>query len=99
MAEIRWSPEAFERVKSIKEFIERDSPSAAHEFVKGILKRVENLARFPQMGRRAFSGTYPNLRFVVWKRYKIYYEFNKDRNVVEVWGVWDSRSMMPIRKK
>ncbi len=99
MSKVRWSPETFERVKSIKEYIEQDSPAGAYEFAKGILEQIENIALYPKIGKSAFSETYPNLRFLVWKHYKIYYEYRKEEDIVEIWGVWDARSMIPIRKE
>lgn len=98
MANIRWSPEAFERTESIKRYIKKDSPSAALNFAKGILEQVEHVAAFPHIGKSAYSETYSNLRVLVWGNYKIYYEYKKDDDIVEVWGVWDARSMMEVRK-
>ena len=99
MAKIRWSYEAFERVKSIKEYIDKDSPSAAYEFAKGIMNQVENIAQFPQIGKFVYKKPYSNLRMLVWKHYKIYYEYLEAKDVVEIWGIWDSRSMIRVSKK
>lgn len=98
MAKIRWSPEAFDRAESIKLYIDKDSPSAALNFAKGVLEQVEYIAEFPHIGKSAFSETYPNLRVLVWGNYKIYYEYKKGKDIVEVWGVWDARSMMEVRE-
>lgn len=98
MVRIRWSPEAFERAASIKHYIEKDSPSAARNFAEGILEQVEKIAAFPHIGKSAYSETYPNLRVLIWGNYKIYYEYKKSEDIVEVWGVWDGRSMMEVRK-
>lgn len=94
MAKIRWSLEAFERFKNIKEFIGKESPAASEKFAQGIINQIENISTFPKMGKSAFSELYPNLRLLIWKNYKIYYEYNDRENVIEVWGIWDSRSML-----
>lgn len=99
MAKLRWSPEAYERTESIKKYIEKESPGAALEFAKGILEQIENIAAFPFIGKSAYSETYPHLRVLVWENYKIYYEFKKEDDIIEVWGVWDARSMVEVRKK
>lgn len=99
MAKIRWSPEALGRVKRIKQYIENESPSAAHEFIKGILEQIENISLFPNIGKSACSQTYPDLQFLIWRHYKIYYEYVEDEDIVEIWGLWDSRSMMQVRKR
>lgn len=99
MTEIRWSSEAVERVKRIKKYIEKESPSGAHKFARGILECVENIAHFPRIGKSAFSDIHPNLRLLIWKDHKIYYEYNEPKDIVEIWGVWDSRSMLAVRKK
>lgn len=95
MTEIRWSLEAYERLKTIKEFIEQESPEAAQRTVKGLLEQIDHIARFPNIGKSAFSPTYPNLKVLIWKQYKIYYEYKEQDEVVEIWGIWDSRSMLP----
>lgn len=95
MARVIWSPEAYERLKTIKEFIEKDSPQASQKIVQGILEQIDTIARFRRIGKSAFSSTYPNLRLLIWKKYKIYYNYHESDDVVEIWGIWDSRSMLP----
>ncbi|MFQ5864826.1 MAG: type II toxin-antitoxin system RelE/ParE family toxin [bacterium] len=63
--------------------------------VKGLLKQIDNIARFPRIGKKVFSSTYPNLRVLIWKKYKIYYEYKERDDVIEILGIWDSRSMLP----
>lgn len=92
MTKIRWSIEAYERLRTIKEFIAQESPEASQKIIKGLLEQIDHIARFPNIGKSAFSPTYPNLKVLIWKQYKIYYEYN---NLVEIWGIWDSRSMLP----
>ena len=62
----------------IREYIAKDSIFYAHKTVEEILKRVNNLATFPYMGRQVeVHGK--KLRQIIYKSYKIFYklEFNR----------------------
>jgi toxin ParE1/3/4 len=55
---IRWSAIAIEDLKSIRAYIASDNPSAATRIALRIRDAVNNLERFPQMGRVGrVSGT------------------------------------------
>lgn len=95
MAKVRWSPEAYERLKAIKEFIEKDSPQASRKIVKGLLERIDTISQFPRIGKSAFNSVHPDLRVMIWKKYKIYYTYKQQDDIIEIWGIWDSRSMLP----
>jgi toxin ParE1/3/4 len=48
---IRWSPTAVSDVKSIREYIARDSPAAARKMASRIKEAAGRLASFPLSGR------------------------------------------------
>lgn len=59
---IRWSATAVEDLRSIRAYIARDNPSAAAHIALRIREAVNNLDRFPQMGR---PGRVPGTRELV----------------------------------
>jgi toxin ParE1/3/4 len=48
---ILWSPTARGDLRHIRRYIAQDNPAAADSTVRRILRSVENLATFPQLGR------------------------------------------------
>ena len=59
---IVWSPGAVEDLKSLRAYIAQHNPAADAETARAILKGVENLRRFPAMGR---PGRVPHTRELV----------------------------------
>ena len=59
---IRWSPTAVSDLKSIREYIARDSPTAAREVAARIKEAAGRLASFPLSGR---AGRVPGTRELV----------------------------------
>ena len=57
------SPEAFEDLQSIQEFIALNNPNAAEEIIDQLFAAFENLAKFPHMGHRRADLTKRNVRF------------------------------------
>jgi plasmid stabilization system protein ParE len=51
VAEVRWTPQAIDDLRSIAEFIAKDSPHYARLFVLDAFAAVERLADFPRSGR------------------------------------------------
>jgi addiction module RelE/StbE family toxin len=59
---IRWSPTAVSDLESIREYIARDSPSAARKVANRIKESVNRLCNFPLSGR---AGRVPGTRELV----------------------------------
>ena len=59
---IRWSPTAVSDLKSIRNYIAKDSPTAARKFATRIKEAAERLANFPLSGR---AGRVPGTRELV----------------------------------
>lgn len=77
-----WSPLALERVAEIAEFIARDRPSAAAEWVEAIFASVERLRRFPRSGRSVAESQRADLREVVSGDHRVIYRVELERLVV-----------------
>ncbi|MGA3082544.1 MAG: type II toxin-antitoxin system RelE/ParE family toxin [Terracidiphilus sp.] len=59
---IRWSPTAVSDLESIRDYIARDSPSAARKVANRIKESVNRLINFPLSGR---AGRVPGTRELV----------------------------------
>lgn len=51
MPPLKWTPESLRDVERVHDFLAAQSPEAALRAVKAIRQGVEQLGRFPQMGR------------------------------------------------
>jgi toxin ParE1/3/4 len=50
MAKVIWADSAIQDLDAIADYIALDKPAAAHQLVQQVLKVVEVLQKFPQMG-------------------------------------------------
>jgi addiction module RelE/StbE family toxin len=48
---VRWTPTALRDIQSVSDHIAAERPSAAGEVVERILQGIDNLSRFPEIGR------------------------------------------------
>jgi toxin ParE1/3/4 len=87
MAEIRWTEEAADWLKSIYDYIAQDDPSAAGRVVAGIYERVQLLKSFPALGHRYRSEPEGDIRILLYGHYRIAY-LTKGRDTVEILGVF-----------
>lgn len=75
MAEIRWTEAAAADLESIAAFISLDSPHYSHLFVLDILRAVEKLSTFPNLGRIVPEKNDPAIREIILGTYRIVYRF------------------------
>src|SRR5690348_15739819 len=73
MVEVRWTPQAVEDLKSIAEFISRDSAYYAQLLVIDVLEATDRLALFPQSGRVVPELKNPSIREILLGNYRIVY--------------------------
>ncbi|HEX8692838.1 MAG TPA: type II toxin-antitoxin system RelE/ParE family toxin [Longimicrobium sp.] len=77
-----WSPLALERVVEIGEYIARDRPQAAADWVDSIFASVRHLERFPLSGRSVPESTRSDLREIIHGRYRVIYRLDPDYLIV-----------------
>ena len=85
MAQIIWSPESFEHLNEIAEFIAKASPENAAHTVENIIKKVIQLKNNPESGRIIPEFNKNNRREIFHGSYRIMYEIND--SVIEVTAV------------
>ncbi len=71
--EIEWTRRTRQDVLEIGDFIARDKPMAAAEWVRRLIDTVERIALFPLSGRVVPEVDRPNIREVVVDSYRIVY--------------------------
>lgn len=73
MRKIEWTPSALSDVKSLRDFIARDSVAYSDRFVQHIIEVIENLASYPMMGRKMPEALDDNIREILFQKYRIVY--------------------------
>jgi len=71
--QIKWSDDALEDVEAIRDYIRKDSPYHAHQFVEKVFERVDKLGDFPKSGRKIPEYDHPDWREVMMGDYRIMY--------------------------
>ena len=86
MAEISWTEEAQRWLTDIFKYVATENPQAAARTVLGIYERVQDLARFPEIGSR-YAASSRHVRILLYGHYRIAYLIKDDRNI-DVLGVF-----------
>lgn len=69
-----WSPEAFEDIQSIAEYIGRDSEYYARATISKIIDFSQSVSRFPQMGREVPEFKNKHIRERLVYSYRLVYK-------------------------
>jgi len=96
---IEWTEPALRDLEGIRDYIKRDSKHYADRFIERIVSAVENLTRFPQIGRVIPEAKNPALRELLYANYRVMYRIEPDRillvAVVHAARDWTSKEMKP----
>jgi toxin ParE1/3/4 len=87
MAVLRWTPEAYEWLRAIHEYIAADNGGAADRVVEGILARARTLKTFPRLGQVCRSAAEGEIRLLLYGHYRIAYLL-RGNDEVDVLGVF-----------
>jgi toxin ParE1/3/4 len=80
---IRWTTEAADQLEEAVKYIQQDSPDAAQKIAQAAIERIEQLARFPGLGR---PGEVRGTRELVSPPYVVVYRSTAE--VVEILHIW-----------
>ncbi|MDZ7625512.1 MAG: type II toxin-antitoxin system RelE/ParE family toxin, partial [Ignavibacteriaceae bacterium] len=72
-----WTKEALLHLKEIDEYISRDNPVAATEFVDKLISIAETIVDNPKKGRVVPELSLDNIRELLFKNYRIVYLIKK----------------------
>ena len=91
---IRWSYEALDRLIEIEDYISKDSSVRAIQFVDQLIEHAELLSGKPLMGRMIPELANPDIRELVFKKYRIIYRLKEKR--IEILTVFEGHRLMRI---
>lgn len=91
---IRWSYEALERLIEIEDYISKDSSVRAIQFVDQLIEHAELLSGKPLTGRIIPELANPDIRELVFKKYRIIYRLKEKR--IEILTVFEGHRLMRI---
>lgn len=89
---IRWTIQAADDLESVYEFISEISLRSANELVDRILADIDNLERFPQLGR---AGRIENTRELVIPGTPFIVVYRMLHGVVEILGIFHGARKWP----
>jgi toxin ParE1/3/4 len=96
-----WTKEALHRLLEIEEYISRDNPNAATEFVDKLISLAETIVDNPKKGRVVPELSLDNIRELLYKNYRIVYLVKKKS--VEILTVFEGHQLLKkeeiIKKK
>ena len=79
---IEWTEPAISDLESIKDYIAKDSEYYATRFVEKIMQAVENLEKFPEVGRKVPEAEEVNIRELLFHNYRILYRVERERILI-----------------
>lgn len=74
-----WTEPAIQDLQDLRDYIANDSDIHAASFVSSILVRVEQLEKFPLMGRMVPEAQTANIREIIYRTYRIIYRVTEQR--------------------
>lgn len=74
-----WTPLAVDRASEITEHISLDNPTADSQWVEGLFKAVERLAKFPKQGRVVPEVGRSDIRELLYESYRVIYRVESKR--------------------
>ena len=87
-----WTKEALHRLLEIEEYISRDNPVAAVDFVDKLISLAETLVDNPKKGRVVPELSLENIRELLYKNYRIVYLIKKSS--VEILTVFEGHQLL-----
>jgi toxin ParE1/3/4 len=91
-----WSPLALERVEAIADYIAADNVDAARVFLIDIFAAVGRLRSFPQSGRAVPEVNRPDIREIIFKKYRVIYRVARQQ--VSILTVRHGRQRLPLEE-
>ncbi|MCX6169641.1 MAG: type II toxin-antitoxin system RelE/ParE family toxin [Ignavibacteriales bacterium] len=87
-----WTKEALLRLHEIEEYISKENPIIAIEFVEKLISVAETLSDYPEKGRIVPELSLENIRELIYKNYRIVYLVKK--NSVDVLTVFEGHQLL-----
>lgn len=91
---IIWTQESLDRLIEIEDYISKDSPERAARFVEQIIGHAESLYDGPRKGRTVPEIANPDIRELLFGKYRIVYRLNEDS--VELLTVFEGHRLLQM---
>lgn len=92
---ILWAREALQQLTEIEDFIAKDNVERAAKFVDEIIAHAEALLPGePRIGRMVPEISNPDIRELIFKKYRIVYRVNK--NNLEILTVFEGHRLLRV---
>jgi addiction module RelE/StbE family toxin len=91
---IIWTQEALEQLTEIEDYISKDSPERATRFVDQLIDHAKSLSDKPRIGRTVPEIAHPDIRELIFKKYRIVYRLNE--KCVEILTVFEGHRLLRI---
>lgn len=85
---IEWSKTSLGDLRDMVRFIAKDDPRTAERFGERLIRRIEETALFPRTGRIVPEYRNETVREVVVTPYRLIYEIDDGRGVLNVLRIW-----------
>jgi toxin ParE1/3/4 len=89
---IKWTHEALAHLIEIEDYISHNSTARAIQFVDQLIEHAESLADTPRMGRSVPELATPDIRELIFKKYRIVYRLQK--NHIEILTVFEGHRIL-----
>lgn len=91
---MRWTEEAAERLRQIRDYLVERSPRAASETVRGLYELAGSLDRFPERGFLYRTRSGDPVRILLYGHYRVVYRVEADGNVIVI-GIFHGAMDLP----
>jgi toxin ParE1/3/4 len=90
-----WSTGARDDLRDLVRFIAEDNPHRAASFGLQIIRRIERIQEFPELGRIVPERQNPDLRELIIAPYRVIYRLNREEGFAEVVRIWHAARGSP----
>ncbi|MCZ7557920.1 MAG: type II toxin-antitoxin system RelE/ParE family toxin [Bacteroidia bacterium] len=92
--QILWTHEAFQQLTAIEDYISKDSPERAADFINIMVERAEAIPDSPRMGRVVPEIVNPDIRVLIFKKYRIVYRLTEQR--IEILTLFEGHRLLRL---
>jgi len=87
-----WSKESLQQLIQIEQYISRDNPERAVQFINRLIDRAEKIKDYPYKGRVVPEFSLNEIREVFEKSYRIVYRISE--NQIEILTVFEGHKLL-----
>lgn len=97
--DIKWTELAINDIENIREYIKKDSEIYAERFIGKIVKAIEKLTIFPNIGRQVKESDKESIREIIFQNYRIIYLINREPDEICIVTIFHcGRDMTRLKK-